>query len=407
MKYKQRNTNSHYPGLNGAKRRIIIILLSVIALIACSNRKQAVKIEDFCGVWSSVFIPEEEIQSNSFEIRLEKDSIKENTLKGWHCSVIRGGRRIDCVTPDEIPTITGYLKRDTVYVNTISSFGGNCRAKIYMIGTEKQLVWEMIKYSGEHYLPFKKIMERKDNKNEHGNIPSAVIDKKTYASDIRLNEQLELEEVYTDIFEYIDYQDEGDDFFIIVKKDDKTYSLVDNQVDLLDLKIDRIELLGLNRGDLLEIQWKIDSLIPAGDPSTLFLKEYVEKITKTDEGKLSVFRKTHKKSRHYMFDPDIFNYKYQTEIKNDVDYFLANTTDEGILQALNDYEEEFKINAFLYLNEEPGESSSSCYPHAVAAIRNDYTPVIQLGIGREYDNYYEKIYYRFNEETGGYVRIQP
>ena len=52
----------------------------------------------------------------------------------------------------------------------------------------------------------------------------------TFYSNIRPSEALQLGTLYTDSFEYIDYNDDGDDFFITVKKDNKIHDLINNDI---------------------------------------------------------------------------------------------------------------------------------------------------------------------------------
>ena len=96
----------------------------------------------------------------------------------------------------------------------------------------------------------------------------------TFTSDIRPNEKLQLGKIYTDNFEYIEYNDQGYDISFAVKKDGKIVSLLDDTAEG--------ETPVLNRGDMVEIQWKIDSLHPvAGDNKLLLFKEFAEKVSIT------------------------------------------------------------------------------------------------------------------------------
>lgn len=105
-----------------------------------------------------------------------------------------------------------------------------------------------------------------------------------FYSGIRPNEELELHTLYTDTLEYLEYDDNYDDFFILVKKDDETFGvLICNDIHQI------VADLNLNRGDIVEIQWAIDSLRPEGDKELLWFKEYVREITKIKDVKKETF----------------------------------------------------------------------------------------------------------------------
>ena len=93
-----------------------------------------------------------------------------------------------------------------------------------------------------------------------------------YTLSIRPNEKLQVGKVYTDSFEYLDYNNETDNVKLIVKKDGKIYTFVADEL--------YGDIVELNKGDLLEIQWNIDFLTPAGDETIYFVVTFAEKITK-------------------------------------------------------------------------------------------------------------------------------
>ncbi|GGG65981.1 hypothetical protein GCM10007332_30770 [Epilithonimonas arachidiradicis] len=89
-------------------------------------------------------------------------------------------------------------------------------------------------------------------------------DSTTFKSLLRLNEKLELGEIYTDTVKFVKFDDNGDDWYFVVKKNNDTVSLIYNTDDPKII-----------RGAELEIQWKMDSLRPAGDPEYLDFTEYL------------------------------------------------------------------------------------------------------------------------------------
>lgn len=102
----------------------------------------------------------------------------------------------------------------------------------------------------------------------------------TFYSNIRPNEKLQLHTLYTDTLTYLDYDNNYDDIFILVKKDDDTSGAIICN-DIYEIQSN----LNLTHGNVVEIQWLIDSLRPAGAPELLWFMEYVKKITKIKEGK--------------------------------------------------------------------------------------------------------------------------
>ncbi len=82
----------------------------------------------------------------------------------WHCAVMRGGRKIDCVMSDEPPSIVGQLRGDTIYLNIKSTWEGSCKAKLYLNEEGSQLVWKITEQNGQNYLPSHEILKKKNEK---------------------------------------------------------------------------------------------------------------------------------------------------------------------------------------------------------------------------------------------------
>lgn len=159
----------------------IIILFAYFAVSCGVSRKiqtgtinvPVITIDNFIGEWKYEYInpedPEDNFRHYSFELRLEKDSI-ENALKGWHCSVVRGGWKCDCA--DEEPSLHGCLKNDTVYLHFVSAWMVEGEAKLYFTQNKSAIVWELGKYektpegyeckgeSMEHYMPSTDTLQR-------------------------------------------------------------------------------------------------------------------------------------------------------------------------------------------------------------------------------------------------------
>jgi len=140
----------------------LIIILSAAAIIASGfgliSKKQSktvisqtVTIEDFIGKWlyENIIDLDADLFNYRFELYLEKDKTKENTLKGWHCVYKRGGRQIDCDDYNDEAPIHGYLKNDTVFLHFINNWDDAVEAKLYFGKSNQNLstiIWELVRY---------------------------------------------------------------------------------------------------------------------------------------------------------------------------------------------------------------------------------------------------------------------
>lgn len=128
-----------------------------------------------------------------------------------------------------------------------------------------------------------------------------------FYSSIRPNEKLQLHTLYIDTLEYINYDDNYDDFLILVKKDDETFgALICNDIHQI------VSDLNLNRGDIVEIQWVIDSLRPEGDKELLWFREYALEITKIKEGEKEATLFTEEIETEEATTPKSFKVSYQS-----------------------------------------------------------------------------------------------
>lgn len=89
-------------------------------------------------------------------------------------------------------------------------------------------------------------------------------DSTKFKSLLRSNEKLLLGKIYTDNVEFIKFDDNGDDWYFVVRKNKDTIGLIYNK-----------DNPQITRGSTLEIKWKMDSLRPAGDPEYLDFTEYL------------------------------------------------------------------------------------------------------------------------------------
>ncbi|WP_298954834.1 hypothetical protein [uncultured Nonlabens sp.] len=86
-----------------------------------------------------------------------------------------------------------------------------------------------------------------------------------FQNNIRPNEKIELNTVYTDTLQFKNYNDDYDYFFLTGIKNDKDISLIYNW----DMTADK----DFKENDILKVTWKMDSIYTAGDGETLSFYE--------------------------------------------------------------------------------------------------------------------------------------
>ncbi|CAI2768786.1 hypothetical protein [Flavobacterium collinsii] len=127
------------------------------------------------------------------------------------------------------------------------------------------------------------------------------------------------EEVFKDIFEFSDYNDDGDYTSLFAKKGDELYSFVN----------DKNEDRSLLRGDICEIQWKKDTIYVAGDGETPMLEDWLISVRKIKDGNVSKMRKEYKKEFKYHWSKeDDYSKGFLDKIYLLTEYYIANSKNE-------------------------------------------------------------------------------
>ena len=109
-----------------------------------------------------------------------------------------------------------------------------------------------------------------------------------FTSPLKPGEKLELGKTYTDIVKYIRFDDNGDEWLVVVEKNKDTVTLVYNK-----------EFSDFFKGEEIEIQWKMDSIRYAGDPDFLNYAEFfisakrLKTLALTDRKIKILWRETH------------------------------------------------------------------------------------------------------------------
>lgn len=133
-----------------------------------------------------------------------------------------------------------------------------------------------------------------------------------------------------DNFEFVEYNNEGDNNLLYAKKEGKDY-------DFITVDIDCGNLL---RGDICEIQWKKDTVYLAGDDETAQIINQLVSIKKIQEGNLSKFIKTYNKELkyHWAGDED-YSDDYLNKLYLVAQYYIANSKNESIKSRVKHKEE--------------------------------------------------------------------
>lgn len=166
-----------------------------------------------------------------------------------------------------------------------------------------------------------------------------------FKSTLRPNQDLELYKVYTDTVQFMEYNTDFDYFFIEVKKG--------NDIAGLNTNSDNINF---NRGDILEVQWKIDSIFIAGDGETLDFSEWLVNAKKLKDGNLSLFKKKYKKTIKFYTDKENMSDWYKDLLYKNVEYYLANSKKELVKLHIQNASPEEQLSYSIEDREHDGKS---------------------------------------------------
>ncbi|WP_155845733.1 hypothetical protein [Chryseobacterium gregarium] len=168
----------------------------------------------------------------------------------------------------------------------------------------------------------------KENSTYKKNELKKVID--TFKSPLRPNENIQLEKIFLDTVQFVNFNDNGDDRQFIVKKNKDTVRLIYNNDDPKFI-----------RGDELEIKWKMDSLRPAGDPEYLDYSEYlisakvIKPLKLADKKVKFLWRK----------------FQYDKELSTDINTIILN---KNYIKSISDPEKAALAYAATFIGNECG-----------------------------------------------------
>ncbi|MDR6968160.1 hypothetical protein J2X31_002175 [Flavobacterium arsenatis] len=135
-------------------------------------------------------------------------------------------------------------------------------------------------------------------------------------------------EIFKGTFEFISYDDNYDYMLLNARKDKEIYGFVN------DRNNDRTLL----RGDICEIQWEKDTIYIAGDGDTPEIADWLVSIKKIKDGNVSKFRKEYKKQIKYHWHEDNYAQNYLDEIYLLAEYYIANSKNKLISNAVQNKE---------------------------------------------------------------------
>ncbi|TDO71157.1 hypothetical protein EV143_10912 [Flavobacterium chryseum] len=202
-----------------------------------------------------------------------------------------------------------------------------------------------------------------------------IVSNENLVSDLRPNEKLKTEERYSDQVEFINFDGNGDYALFTVQKNKKLVSFYTNLEDARPFK----------RGDVLDVEWKMDTIYEAGEGEKQGFGEWLITVKKVKDGPVSLFRKKYKNPIKYTSEKDELTADFKDYLYEQVEYYLANSKNELVKLAIK------SPNADLsYSIEEKEKDGRSYY---VLGISNDFehhTNIIQwLYLDNETRNLYE------------------
>lgn len=167
--------------------------------------------------------------------------------------------------------------------------------------------------------------------------------------------------------EFVRYNDDGDYFLLIAKDKNDTHDFINNVVE------DR----NLNRGDFINVKWRDGIITIAGDGDTPQAADLLVSVSKIRDGKVSNFRKSYKQQLKYIPAKDReYSASYLDQVKQDLEYYLVNTSNEHLLKAISKRED-------ISFSLEEEKRNGRMYMVATISVNEPATPVQWVYIDQE------------------------
>ena len=208
-----------------------------------------------------------------------------------------------------------------------------------------------------------------------------------YKSELRPGEKLVLENLYIDTVEFIETNDQGDDILFVAKKDNKKVVFINNY---------NVSFKG-NRGDVVKVTWKVDSLYISGDNESLNYNEWLMKVKKLKDGNLTIFKNSLKKPIRQYYEEDLnLTVDYLQYLHNQVEYYVANSKNELIRITLADTTADLS-----YSIEEMDRDEKKYIVLGISTVFEHHTNILQW----LYFDAFEKIVYEYDLPADSLVKF--
>ena len=158
---------------------------------------------------------------------------------------------------------------------------------------------------------------------------------KRFRTGIRPNEVISIHKEYKDIIEFDAYNDNYDYMYL--------YGKIENSDICLIYKWQGHDTgkYHFNKGDLIEITWKMDSIWIAGDGERLDYAEWAMDAKKVKDGKTTQFLKNYTKPIAYINYDVEYTDSHMDDITNKVEYYIANSKNKLVIAHIKDPSTEF------------------------------------------------------------------
>ncbi|VXA96524.1 conserved exported hypothetical protein [Flavobacterium sp. 9AF] len=137
-----------------------------------------------------------------------------------------------------------------------------------------------------------------------------------------------LNKIKTDTVTFVSLNFDFDYSQLIFKKNSKEESVI---YDLFQNKKNNF-----NRGDILEIKTKLDTIYIAGDGETLDYSDWLIEVRRIKEGKLTLYKNSNRPPlKYFLTEENDFSETYLNFIYSSVEYYLANSKKELVLTTID------------------------------------------------------------------------
>lgn len=125
-------------------------------------------------------------------------------------------------------------------------------------------------------------------------------------------------QIESDTVTFVQYNDDGDYFFMLVQKNNSSYPLIYDW--------ENSGAYDFHRGDVLQVTWKNDTITIAGDNESREVAAKALTARKIKDGAVSKFRKQHPNPLKYTYTEDLTD-SFRDKLYLLTEYYIANSKD--------------------------------------------------------------------------------